>query len=110
MSSNSWIESIKVIEPKINELIQAMQEGSKIKPVLSPTTSDSYTITLEEEWPSVDDAGNYFNSSDLDNRVKWATIELDKWDHVSRRAWDKWQFKSRRDAEKFITLYNLVWG
>jgi hypothetical protein len=26
-----------------------------------------------------------------------------------RMAWDMWDFKHRRDAEKFLTVFHLAW-
>jgi len=44
-----------------------------------------------------------------DSYIEWATEELKKWSGVTRLSWDMWGFSSRRDAEKFQTLYYLTW-
>lgn len=44
-----------------------------------------------------------------DSYIEWATQELKKWSGVTRLSWDMWSFPSRRDAEKFQTLYYLTW-
>lgn len=106
--SDPWIEAIKIIEPRIEELLESMKQGPIIKPSLV-MRGKRWNIVLEEAWPSVDDAGNYYHSSGLDDRVEWAVVELKKWD-TTRTAWDTWQFNSRKDAEKFITFYNLTWA
>jgi hypothetical protein len=69
-----------------------------------------WTIRIEEKWASVDDAGNYFNSTGLDQRVEWATQILESWKTATRTSWDMWVFSSKREAEKFITLYSLTWA
>ena len=35
--------------------------------------------------------------------------KLKDWPNCNRMAWDMWDFKSRREAEKFITLFHLSW-
>ena len=45
----------------------------------------------------------------LDDIVKWAEKELEKYKDCRRTAWHLWQFKSKRDAEKFITFFHLSW-
>jgi hypothetical protein len=45
----------------------------------------------------------------LDDIVEWTDKELTKWKDCRRIAWDMWQFKSKREAEKFITLFHLIW-
>jgi hypothetical protein len=46
----------------------------------------------------------------LDSRVEWVYNQLKDWPDCKRTAWDMWRFKSKRDAEKFITLYTLTWA
>ena len=45
-----------------------------------------------------------------DEQVDWTAETLKNWSTVRRTAWDIWVFDSKRDAEKFITLYNLTWA
>jgi hypothetical protein len=87
----------------------AMSHQPIIKPVLKRGARRKWTVRLEEVFPSVDDAGNYYNSSDLDNRVEWAFEILKTWKTAHRSAWDMWMFDSKREAEKFVALYGLTW-
>jgi len=101
---------------RLDKVIQqwtTMKELPTIVPKLTGNRrkgSRIWTVTLEEKWQSVDDAGNYFHSGELDKRVDWAVDELSKWDSCSRTAWDTWQFNSHHDAEKFIVYYTLKWA
>lgn len=98
-----------------DRLDKVMQQWTTMKelPIIIPKLSirgRNYTVTLEEKWQSVDDAGNYYHSGELDKRVDWTVDELSKWDFCSRTAWDTWQFNSQHDAEKFIVYYMLKWA
>ena len=68
-----------------------------------------WVLSVTEEWSSTDDAGNYYNSRDLDRAVVWITDELAKWSGARRMAWDQWNFDDRRTAEKFTTLFYMTW-
>jgi hypothetical protein len=54
--------------------------------------------------------GNDHYDGLLDSRVEWVCNQLKDWPDCRRTAWDMWSFKSKRDAEKFITLYTLTWA
>jgi len=93
-------------------LDQVMMQWSKlreitIKPQLVKSRS-GWTLSIFEDYSSQDDAGNYYPSSNLDEQIKWAVEQLEG--RASRTAWNIWKFKNKRDAEKFITVYYLVWG
>jgi hypothetical protein len=45
----------------------------------------------------------------LDHCVKLVEEKLRNWPNCNRMAWDIWDFKHRKDAEKFITLFHLSW-
>jgi hypothetical protein len=69
-----------------------------------------WELSFEEDYGITDDAGVRYSSGELDRRVLWASEELNKWNGVRRMAWPTWYFIKKRDAEKFITLYYLIWG
>lgn len=101
-----WQIILQSIEPAYNKLKYFMEHGPSIVPVLK-----GKTITLEEKWPENNDLiGPMYDSSKLDKVVHEIVIELDRWDNVKRTAWDQWKFSTRKDAEKFITLFNLKWA
>jgi hypothetical protein len=94
-------------------LDQVMMQWSKlneaiIKPQLIKASGRGWLLSINEHWQSVDDAGNPYHSSNLDEQIKWAVEQLE--DKARRIAWNIWKFKNKRDAEKFITVYYLVWA
>jgi len=96
--------------PEYSDLQYSMEKGPSIKPVLTKV-KNQWRLTLEEEWYH-DSGGSYtINSGSvmLDDIVEWTEKELTKWKDCNRTAWDMWQFKYKRDAEKFITLFHLIW-
>ena len=88
----------------------AMSEKPTVRPELYRGQGRKWHIKLVEEWQSVDDAGNRYSSGDLDKRVDWTVQTLETWKTAHRTAWDIWFFDNKRDAEKFITMYYLVWA
>jgi len=94
----------------LNKVMQSWvkKEEPTIQPVLS-RRAGKYSVTLEEKWQSVDDAGNYYNSGALDEKVEWTNEYLATVKESIRTSWDTWQFKSKQDAEKFILFYTLRW-
>jgi hypothetical protein len=89
---HSWA---KMIDPKI---VPTLYKHKKV-----------WTIRLDEIWP---EGQEQIRSTDslLDKRVAWTYQELKKWADAKRTAWDMWVFDDKRSAEKFITLYYLVWA
>jgi hypothetical protein len=106
--NNPWGHTLSMLEPDINVLKDFMDRGPQIKPKLR-LVHRTWVMEIKIDWGMFDDFGNPWGTLDLDRRVIWAAAQLDTWENVSRQAWDMWHFKHKRDAEKFITLYNLVW-
>jgi hypothetical protein len=52
---------------------------------------------------------DHLHSINLDDCVNWTNDKLQDWPNCKRMAHDMWDFKHRRDAEKFITLFHLSW-
>ena len=108
--NSAWVQMIGQVYPDYDDLKYSMEKGPTIKTVLTKI-KNRWTLTLEEEWHH-DSGGSYtINSGSimLDDIIEWTEKELTKWKDCNRIAWDMWQFKSRRDAEKFITLFHLIW-
>ena len=105
---NIWRSAIEAIHPDIDQLTEIMKAGSKVLPELT-RRGQGWQIQLVEVWRSDDDTLPSFRTSQLDTHVIWTTEQLETWPKVKRTAWDMWQFSSKKDAEKFITLYNIVW-
>ena len=41
--------------------------------------------------------------------MQWTEKSLKTWPDCYRKTFDTWDFKQRRDAEKFITVFHLAW-
>jgi hypothetical protein len=107
---SAWVHMLGQAYPEYSDLQYSMEKGPRIKPVLTKV-KNQWRLTLEEEWHH-DSGGSYtINSGSvmLDDIVEWTEKELTKWKDCNRTAWDMWQFKYKRDAEKFITLFHLIW-
>lgn len=88
-----------------------MSNPPTIKPNLFRGRNRKWTIQLIEVWPEDDPDVKFFSgSSPLDEKVEWTFETLQAWKTAKRTAWDMWIFDSKRDAEKFITLYSLTWA
>ncbi len=74
---------------------------SLVKPTLL-RKNNCYRLQLVE---LTDD--NSYHTMLLDKCINWTEDQLKDWIGCKRMAWDMWDFKNRRDAEKFITLFHL---
>lgn len=81
---------------------------SVIKPTISHATGPNWILTLEETWPT--DLPVRSQSSSLDQCVEWATAQLKDNERCGRIAWNMWKFKTKKEAEKFLTMFYLVWA
>lgn len=106
---SAWLQVLRTIEPAYDILTRAMEMGLTIKPILEKRNR-IWTITLKEVWPEDVNHTTGISSFGLDNKVHWTEEELLKWSGVKRMAWDQWYFDNKRQAEKFITLYYMVWA
>jgi hypothetical protein len=83
---------------------------SVIKPTLKRRANGPnywYRLQLVDET----DEGNpntWYNQQ-FDDCVNWTTEKLQDWPDCKRMSHDMWDFKHRKDAEKFITLFHLSW-
>ena len=109
MSTDPWKHTLSMLEPDIDVLKDFMDRGPQIKTKIK-LVHRTWVLEIQIDWGMFNDFGNSWGTLDLDKRVIWAAAQLETWDNVSRQAWDMWHFKHKRDAEKFITLYNLKWA
>ena len=94
-----WQDRDTVVKPKLREL-----SNSKYKWRVQLVDEDSF---LSNGGDFVREAG--FNSSEFDSCINWTAEKLEDWPGTVRMAWDMWDFKHRRDAEKFLTVFHLTW-
>jgi hypothetical protein len=96
--------------PEYEYLKNMLENGPEITAVLR-TINLSTRVRIEEDW-SVSDGSSYYTAtySNLDSRCDWAAEQLHSWKSVTRLSHQEWKFLRRKDAEKFITLFNLKWA
>ena len=93
-------------------IFQWIERVSMIKPTLHRRANGPnywWRLQLVEDFGITDDAGNHYPTRKLDDCIKWAEEKLKEWPDCDRKAWDMWDFKSRREAEKFLTVFHLSW-
>jgi len=70
-----------------------------------------WNVRIEEELHGTD--RNLIDTSMADNNlathIEWAIAQLENWPNVRRTSYDTWQFRKKRDAEKFLTVFHLSW-
>ena len=109
--NDAWLHIIETLEPMVFKWKEELEQGPGIKPILT-RRGRGWQICLEEIWPENSDGSYQITESSimLDDIVEWTEKELTKWKDCRRTAWDMWQFKSKRDAEKFITVFYITWA
>lgn len=86
-----------------------MNEGPKIKASLKKKRF-AWHVVIEENWANSD--GECYYTADygnLDKRCEWAAEQLKDWKTAIRTSHQEWKFSSKKEAEKFITWFSLVW-
>lgn len=81
---------------------------SVIKPKLHLRESKWWRVQLVDEIDE-GDPNTWYNQK-FDDCVSWSLDKLKDWPDCKRMSFDMWDFKHRKDAEKFITLFHLSWA
>lgn len=102
-----WQHILRSIEPEIDQLKDAMERSCPLCPVLV-RRRNKWEVTIQQNFP----IENYFYplEDELDEAVEWSFNQLKNWKEVTRTAHDSWEFKRKRDAEKFQVIFNLKWA
>ena len=79
---------------------------SVIKPTLHRRNNHWYRLQFVEEM--FDDSSH--QTKKFNDCIVWTEEQLKNWSNCKRMAYDMWDFKHRKDAEKFITLFHLSWA
>jgi len=103
-----WLSILKALEPEFDRLKEKMHRGSTVVPDIA-LTKNKWTVTLREHW-IVDNDFETLATDNLHEAVSWTVEQLKEWPSVRRTAYDVWEFKRRRDAEKFQILFNIKWA
>lgn len=104
-----WKHILKALEPKIEVLAVMLDHGPKIYPDITQR-GRNWEIRLQEGWDTELDFQPLIGGDKLGEAVNWTTEQLENWQGVKRMSYDIWQFKRKKDAEKFQTLFNLKWA
>jgi hypothetical protein len=104
--TNRWTQILQSLEPEYDNLSKIIEDEPYIEPKLSLMENGNYIVSFDEVWPTI---FSFDYSSKLDDRLNWASKELEKWSSVNRSDWNAWRFQHLRDAERFLILYNLKW-
>lgn len=83
---------------------------SVIKPTLKRRANGPnywYRLQLVDE--TDEGTPNTWYNQQFDDCVNWTNEKLQDWPNCKRMSHDMWDFKHRKDAEKFITLFHLSW-
>jgi hypothetical protein len=109
--SDPWTQMLKKLEPEYLELKFIVENGPKVKAALRKVNL-SWRVRLEEDWDN-DEIGEVYYTADyknLDERCEWADQQLKNWKFTTRLSHQEWKFLTKRQAEKFITLFHLSWA
>jgi ferric-dicitrate binding protein FerR (iron transport regulator) len=96
----------------VNQWKQNKLDSIKVTAKLSQR-DNQWCVRIDEE----DDEGKHPNayssmyrfSSTHGDAVEWTQTVLSSWKSVNRMSHDMWYFKTKKEAEKFLTLFTLKW-
>lgn len=108
MSKDPWLQAINAFEPDTPILRSALIKGPKIIVELTKA-KNAWAIQIKEVWP---DPVSFspFEHNELKTCIDWVDSQLCSWGTCKRTSYDKWSFSSKKDAEKFITFFNIRWA
>ena len=103
MTADPWIHMLKQLEPEYDKYKDIAEYGQpKFMIDLIPDIKGKFQIRIYDDWN--------LDSKEFDESLIWTTEQLATWPNCRRIAWGRWQFKTRKDAEKFKTLFTLKWA
>jgi hypothetical protein len=113
IAPDPWVSAIAAFEPEYYKLKDAVEKAPKIRLVLRKVNL-AWRIRIEEDWDHVDADEQYLyytaDYGNLDTRCEWAATQLKDWQLVNRLSHQEWKFWKRKDADKFLTIFNLKWA
>ena len=98
----------------LDDLQAVMFEWKVNKSMIKPTlhrraNGPNYWYRLQLVEIDEDGITNTWYNQKFDQCIEWTNNKLINWPDCNRMAHDMWDFKHRKDAEKFITLFHLSW-
>ena len=108
--TDTWTHIVKAFTKDYNSIKEMIEIGPQPRCILG-TKGRQTIVTVVEIWKEdkLDLVAKY-NSADFDSYIDWTIEQLETWSDVRRMAYDQWYFKRKKDAEKFITLFNIKWA
>lgn len=105
-----WISTLTLLEPNYSKYETILKEGPKIV-VKARKINLLWRVRIDEDWNNSNGELYYTaDYSNLDLKCKWAEEQLKNWRFVIRLSHQEWKFFNKRQAEKFVTLFNLRWS
>ena len=104
MTTDPWQHMLLAIEPAYETYKAEMELGPKysIETYILSNVTWLCQIRIRDELN--------LDISALNEVIDWTTEQLASWPDCKRTAWDRWEFKSLRDSQKFKTLFLLKWA
>lgn len=108
VSADPWETILTSIEPNWKEMQVILSNGPMIRPKIFKK-GRNWHLKLIEIWPIESYVIDWTSNVDqLQSTIEWTSKILETWDTAKRESWDTWSFKFKKDAEKFVTYYNLT--
>jgi len=106
-----WTSVVSQLVSNYDDLKEVMETGPKIIAKLHKVNLQ-WRVRIEENWTDTDIGDQYYTAdySNLDARCKWSEEQLASWKFAIRLSHQEWKFFTKRQAEKFVTLFNLKWA
>mgnify|MGYP000113811366 CR=1 FL=1 len=109
ITMSPWQQMLVGIMPDYLKYKKLTEEGPEL--LLTCYKKGNYWyIRIEEELYGADRDMIFPLIDQLPVIIDWATEQLVDWPNVRRTSYDTWQFRRKRDTEKFQVLYNLTHG
>lgn len=108
--STTWTHIIQAFNPDYDELRNLLTRGPIIRCELSKKGRETRLLLVEHYEHNNEILDVDQHTVRFDDIVFNVQEELKNWTNVRRMAWDQWNFKYKKDAEKFVTLFNLKWA
>ncbi len=98
---DTWTDVLRQLEPRYDTFKDMLERGPRLKAELR-IFNNKWRVRIVED-------SLYTWENLLDERCEWAEKQLANWRFVYRISHQEWVFINQRQAEKFLTLYNLRW-
>lgn len=109
VSNDPWEAILQNIYPELHQLQEMIKNVDPLIKAELSKKNRRWQIKIVEVWPVETFELNWtFDVDQFTTAVYWTEDTLKTWDSARRESWDTWSFNSKRDAEKFVTLYNVA--